>query len=186
MSDACIVTYSGILFDILNPRPEMITIEDIAHAGSMVNRFSGHTKFPYPVTQHERLGSYLIDDPRSALWFHLHDASESYILDMSRPLKHFTKAGEEYMKVEAPLQKMIYEKFGLFGPEPEIVHEIDNMMLYTEKGQLIAPTPWPTKWSDGRTADVKIVETSFSDNKRLYLERFWELYKGDWREHAWL
>ena len=186
MSEACIVTYTGVLFDILNPKPEMINIVDIAHSGSQMNRFTGHCRVPYPVTQHERLGSYLIDDSYLALWFLLHDASESYISDMSRPLKHFTAAGQAYMKVEAPLQTMIYEKFGLYGPEPPIVHEVDNLMLYAEKEQLMAPTKWPTKWSDERAAGVKIVETSFYDNKRMYLDRFWELYHGDWRRHTWL
>jgi len=50
------------MFDILNPTPDMINIEDIAHAGSQMNRFTGHCRFPYPVTQHERLGSYLVPE----------------------------------------------------------------------------------------------------------------------------
>jgi hypothetical protein len=36
---------------------------------------------------------------------------------------------------------------------------------------------WGHKWSETQEeADVKIVETSFYDNKRLYLERFFQLY----------
>jgi len=176
MSKACIVTYTGIMFDIMEPTPEMIDIIDIAHSGSQMNRYTGHCRFPYPVAQHSRLGSYLV--PREhALRFLLHDASESYISDVNRPLKHFTKVGEEYRKVEAPLQEAIYAKFGIFGPDPECIHDIDNQMLYAEKAQLMAATEWGTRWSlDRKEAPVIIVETSFLENKLLFLERFYELY----------
>ena len=48
-------------------------------------------------------------------------------------------------------------------------------MLYAEKEQLMFGVEWDYKWSDSDTADVKIVETSFADNKRLFLERFYQL-----------
>ena len=176
MSQATIETSTGIMFDILNPTPDMINIEDIAHAGSQMNRFTGHCRFPYPVTQHERLGSYLVPEEH-ALRFLLHDASESYISDMNRPLKHFTAAGHEYRLIEAPLQEMIYAKFGIFGPDPECIHEIDNQMLYAEKAQLMAGAEWTHTWSkDRKAADVQLFELSFRENKWRYLKRFYQLY----------
>ena len=112
ISNAAIETYSGKWFDILNPQPEMIDIESIAHATSMVCRFSGHTRHHYSVAQHSWLGSYLV--PReNALEFLLHDASEAYIGDMSRPLKHCTEAGKHYREVEARITAVIREVFGL-------------------------------------------------------------------------
>jgi 5'-deoxynucleotidase YfbR-like HD superfamily hydrolase len=178
MSGAWIETYSGLGFDILETRPEMIQIEDIAHALSQMNRFTGHCRFPYPVAQHCLLGSYLIHSD-FALAFLLHDASEAYMGDMNRPLKHFTKAGTEYRIVEAKIQTMIYMRFGCPVIEPVEVKDIDNQMLYAEKAQLMTGLPWTTKWSnDERAASVEIIETSFRDNKRLYLERFNELYKS--------
>lgn len=179
MSDACIITSTGKMFDVIDTTPEMICIEDIAHALSQANRFTGHPKFPYPVSQHSRLGSYLVP-MRYALRFLLHDGSETYIGDMNRPLKHFTPAGEEYRKVESPLQMKIYNKFGLFGPDPEIIHEVDNLMLYAEKEQIMPRQTWKHEWSKDRmAADVKIVETSFRVNKALFLDRFYQiLYHG--------
>lgn len=175
MSNATIVTASGLMFDILESTPEMVCIEDIAHATSQANRFTGHTKFPYPVSQHSRLGSFLVP-AKYALRFLLHDSSEAYLGDMNRPLKHFTPAGDEYRKVEARVQTVIYEKFGLNYLDPEIIHEIDNQMLYAEKAQLIAPTEWRNKWSkDQKAADVKIVETSFRVNRALFLDRFYDI-----------
>ncbi len=178
MSKATILTYTGRTFDILEPTFEMVDIIDIAHAGSQQNRFTGHCRFPYPVSQHERLGSYLVP-PEYALRFLLHDASEAYLADMNRPLKHFTPAGIEYCKIEKVVQTLIYEKFGISGPEPACIHEVDNQMLYAEKAQLMAKTPWRTKWGkDQKEAPVTIKETSFERNKLLYLERFFELYQS--------
>jgi hypothetical protein len=179
MSQAAIVTSTGLLFDILETTFEMVCIEDIAHALSQGNRFTGHTRFPYPVSQHSRLGSYLVPS-KYALRFLLHDGSEAYLGDMNRPLKHFTPAGIEYRKVEERIQGLIYNKFGLSSDEPEIIHDIDNQMLYAEKAQIMAPTEWPNKWGkDQKVADVKILETSFRVNKALFLDRFYTiLYYG--------
>lgn len=178
MSSAWIETYTGLAFDILETRPEMIQIDDIAHSLSQANRFTGHCRFPYPVAQHSRLGSYLVPE-EYALQFLLHDASEAYLGDMNRPLKHFTKAGEEYRIVEAKLQTMIYMRFGCSPIEAAVVKEIDNQMLYAEKAFLMTNLPWTVKWSsDEKAADVQIVETSFRENKRLFLERFYQLYKS--------
>ena len=44
MTNATIETYSGKEFDILDPQPDQIDIESIAHAESMVCRFAGHDK----------------------------------------------------------------------------------------------------------------------------------------------
>ena len=175
MSQATIVTSTGLCFDILEPALDMICIEDIAHSLSQVNRFTGHGKFPYPVSQHSRLGSYRVP-PVYALRFLLHDASEAYIGDMNRPLKHFTTAGFEYRQVEAPLQALIYYKFGLAAEDPEIIHEIDNQMLYAEKAQVMPATEWKNKWSpDQKAAEVRIVETSFRLNKSRFLDRFYNV-----------
>lgn len=172
MSKVWIETFTGKAFDMSDPQPDMIDIVDIAHAGSQMNRFTGHCRFPYPVTQHERLGSYLVPE-EYALQFLLHDASESYLGDMNRPLKHFTNAGIAYREVEAKLQTLIYTVFGLPILELPDVKRVDEEMLYAEKSQLMLNGP---AWHEGhKRADVQIVETSFADNKRLFLERFYQL-----------
>lgn len=50
-----ICTYTGRKFYPLDPRPEDVCIEDIAHALALVNRFGGHTRVPYSVAQHSVL-----------------------------------------------------------------------------------------------------------------------------------
>lgn len=175
MSDAWIETFTGIQFDILDTTVDMVSIEDIAHALSQANRFTGHCKYPYPVSQHCRLASYIVPEQHS-LWALLHDASEAYIGDMNRPLKHFSLAGDEYRKVENRLMGVICDRFGLSRVEPPEVKKADNAMLYAEKEQLMFGIAWKHKWSDTEeAADVKIVETSFRENKQLFLNRFFEL-----------
>jgi uncharacterized protein len=181
----------------MDPRPEMVCIEDIAHSGSQINRFTGHCKFPYPVTQHEYLGSFILwpngcecGSPREhAFRFLLHDASESYINDLSRPLKHFTSAGAEYRKVEKPIQAMIYEKYGLDPVEPKCIKEADTLMLYAEKNQLMSNSKFAVKWSENEeAADVQIIERNFYQNKISYLVRFNELCRKEdtyvWGPHT--
>jgi 5'-nucleotidase len=176
LSQAWIETFTGVKFDVLDPQPDMVCIEDIAHSTSQANRFTGHCRFPYPVSQHSRLGSYIIEE-EFALDFLMHDASEGYIGDMSRPLKHFSIAGEEYRKVEARIQAVICDVFGINRIEPTQVKVVDNAMLYAEKAQLMGKVEWAHKWAESdKPADVKIVETSFLKNKLLFLSRFYELY----------
>lgn len=195
LTDATILTFTGRMFDILEPTEDMIDIEDIAHASAQMNRFTGHCKYPYPVAQHSRLTSRIVE-PGFELWALLHDAPEAYIGDMSRPLKHFTRAGEEYRKVEDRIMKVICRKYGLSLPEPREVKVADTIMLLHEKKQLMPPSDsWYTRKNKlmsrmtqkefdaackaaetGR--GVEIMETSFRDNKRMFLERFHELYKA--------
>lgn len=190
MTQAWIETAMGIAFDILEPTVDMVSIEDIAHSLSQTNRFTGHCRFPYPVSQHSRLVSYLVPH-EVALWGLLHDASEAYIGDMNRPLKHFSLAGNEYRKVEDRVMEVICKKFGLSPIEPEEVKIADTQMLFAEKNQVMGGLKWDMKkehdmsrmnqdksWEEAKkAANVKIVETSFYDNKKLFLNRFFELYK---------
>lgn len=51
MSD-CITTYTGRHIDPVNPDPDMICIEDIAHALSLICRGNGHVQTFFSVGQH--------------------------------------------------------------------------------------------------------------------------------------
>jgi 5'-nucleotidase len=172
---AWIETFSGLKFEILNPKPEQIKIEDIAHALSQLCRFNGHTKYFYSVAQHSYLGSFLVPK-EDALWFLLHDASESWLGDMTSPMKHLTKAGEAYLPIEKRIMHVVCEKFGLPEVQPPSVHAADVAMLHAEKEQLMGSVPWDRKWGKLiKPADVKIKETAPRKIEKLFLKRFQEL-----------
>src|SRR5258708_35788961 len=96
---------------------------------------------------------------------------------MNRPMKHFTTTGAEYSKVEAKIQQVISAKFGVPFIESPIVKKVDNLMLYAEKRQLMFSKNFVYKWGDDQeAADIRFVETSFRQNKSLFLRRFNHLY----------
>lgn len=176
---AWIITYTGKKFYHLQPTPEMVCIEDIAHSLSMLCRWTGHTRFHYSVAQHSVYASYLVPDSfkLSAL---LHDASEAYLGDMNRPLKHFTQAGPAYKEIEEQVEPVIFEKFGVPYPMPEEVKTVDTALLYAEKAQLMNVTEATAyearKWGRDETpAQILIAEWTLRFAEKTFLERFQEL-----------
>ena len=126
-----IVTYTGKKFDPLEPNIEDIDIIDISHALSFVNRYAGHSKFPYSVALHSMMVSDMCSSEH-ALAGLLHDASEAYLGDICRPMK-VTNVFAEYRKVEAHLQALIYKKFDVpYTYVPTAVKYADNVAFMLE------------------------------------------------------
>jgi len=71
----------------------------------------------------------------------LHDASEAYLVDLPRPLKRSGQFGELYKKYEGKLEVEIAMKFNLDWPMLPVVREVDTMMLYTERRDLLSLPP---------------------------------------------
>lgn len=131
-----ILTYTKTKFYPLQPLADDIKIEDIAHSLSLMTRANGHFKHFYSVAQHAincckeaKSRGY---SERVQLGCLLHDASESYISDLTRPVKGQLTA---YFAIEEKLQKMIYEKYGLGDlaeEELQQIKEVDDALLYFE------------------------------------------------------
>ena len=136
-----ITTYTGIHFKPTEPEPELIRVEDIAHALSMICRGNGHVHTFWSVAEHciccakEAAARGLPD--RMVLACLLHDASECYMSDVPTPFK---KQLPEYEEREERLLRMIYEKFlgsALTEEEQEQLDEIDHaLVLYDLEGLL--------------------------------------------------
>lgn len=134
-------TYTGIIFDPLHPEEDKIKTEDIAHALSLLCRANGHASHFYSVAQHSlycareaRARDY---SPRVQLGALLHDASEAYLSDIVRPVKHRL---EDYQTIEARLQKTIFKVYGLGDLRQEeinLIREIDDAMLAYELEYLL-------------------------------------------------
>jgi uncharacterized protein len=136
-----IQTYSGRKFHPLNPQRSEVFIEDIAHALSMMCRYTGHTKKFYSVAEHSvRVAWRVMDlgaDRRTALAALLHDASEAYLCDIARPVKMQPEFAA-YRAAEAQLQSVVYGAFGI-DAEPALVKRADLELLSTEAHELMAP-----------------------------------------------
>ncbi len=136
-----ILTYSGEEFDPMRPDPRKIHIRDIAHALSMTCRANGHVLRFYSVAQHS-VNCYRESAARGhsihvSLACLLHDASEAFISDITRPVKpHLSN----YAEIELRLQNTIYNKYLRRLPTPgelALVTEVDNDMLALEFSTLM-------------------------------------------------
>ena len=123
-------TFTGNRFYPFDPRPEDISIEDIAHHLAMICRFGGACRAFYSVAQH----SVFVSDEcptKDALWGLLHDAAEAYVGDMVRPIKRLASM-DLYREAEDRILGMIAARFGLSWPMPESVRRADEVLLATE------------------------------------------------------
>lgn len=123
-------TISGRAISPVAPTIADIDRHDIAHALGHVCRFGGHVSVFYSVAQHSVLVSYAVP-PELALWGLLHDASEAYLVDVPTPVKQ-TSALAGYGALEAQMQQVIYQAFGLVGAEPHAVRIADAQLLVLE------------------------------------------------------
>lgn len=133
MNDHSMQTYTGRIIDLTRVSAEDIRLHDIAHSLSQLVRFTGHAKHPYTVAQHSVFVSTLVA-PQYALCGLMHDATEAYLGDVSRPLKSLLP---EYRALEDRFHRVIAEKFGLPWPMPKEVKHADNVALLTEKRDLL-------------------------------------------------
>lgn len=137
-------TYTGRQFWPLDPRPEEIFVEDIAHSLSQQCRYAGHCLKFYSVAEHCVLMAEVVTQAGGSLdearWALLHDASEAYLVDVPRPVKpHLTG----YRAAEAAVMMAVAERFGLSASMPKLVHEFDNRIIADERANL-SPcfAPW--------------------------------------------
>lgn len=99
-SDVTFRTYSGRVFDLVNPTPDMVRIVDVAMGLANQCRYNGQIGNFYSVAQHScevsievqtrllAMGRPHLTVLRGAMMGLLHDAAEAYVGDVISPLKH--------------------------------------------------------------------------------------------------
>lgn len=176
---AYIGTYTGKQFFLLEPRLEDIDIVDIAHGLSLQCRWTGQCRYHYSIAQHSYYCSTL--GPENEAFDRLmHDASEAYISDLNRPLKHYTEAGVAYRRQELIVQTAIAQCFGFSLIEPKSVKLADNSMLYAEKDQLMNLKFGEAEdWERYNENNGIVIEKWTPEQaEHMFLNRFNELYTG--------
>jgi hypothetical protein len=173
-----IETFTGRAFYLLDPQPEDIFIEDIAHSLSQMCRFTCHTRKFYSVAEHSYYIS-LMCKPENALWGLLDDSDETYTGDMNRPLKHHTEMGRLFRAIAEPIKKAIATRFSLPWPVPTEVKLWDDGMLFAEKREFMTRLPWDTcgKCGTETTVDDVIIPIGYPSEviEKIFLTKFHEL-----------
>lgn len=179
-----ITTYSKVHFTPLEPRKEDILAEDIAHSLSMMTRANGHFPEFYSVGQHSlqcaKEAAARGWPDRLVLACLLHDGSEAYLSDITRPVKKNMPA---YREIEKVLQDAIYEKFLGSVPTPEEekkISDVDDACLYDEfyhfaKERLNMQAGKMQSVPDYRQRPFAEVEKEFLDTLRRVRMRVGEL-----------
>lgn len=151
LADAWIQTVSGRRFWPLEPKPEDVCIDDIAHALAMKCRFTGHCTAFYSIAQHSVLVAEQVAEvsPELALWGLLHDAAEAYLPDVARPIKDAILARygsdiETFESLEENILLCVAERFALRWPVPNLVKVYDTILLATERRDVMPKTA--DKW----------------------------------------
>lgn len=141
-------TYSARQFWPMDPRPDEIHIEDIAHSLALQCRYAGHCIRFYSVAEHSvHIALWLLRQygPTMAMHGLLHDASEAYLVDVPRPVKPFLPG---YKEAEARVMAAVSKRFGLVGVMPPEVKEADDRIIADEVRANMRPMAWHAKWDD--------------------------------------
>lgn len=164
-----IQTYTGVQFDVMDPTPEMINIEDIAHALANIPRFGGHTKEFYSVAQHSVFVADMLHTPEYIKAGLLHDATEAYVLDMMTPIKCRLP---DYQAIYDKIERAIMQRFDVRFDYAS-VKRADVVALATEKRDLMSRGEW---WTVGALPmPERIVALPPSIARKEFLNR-WAIY----------
>jgi 5'-deoxynucleotidase YfbR-like HD superfamily hydrolase len=176
-------TFTGRQFWALDPRPEDVCLEDIAHALSLQCRFAGHCREFYSVAEHSVRVSMLVEEwhadrfrggfvATTLLAALLHDASEAYCVDVPRPLKPWL---DGYKSIENGVMLAVEAWAGL-RPGDHSVTEIkhaDEVILATEARDLMKITrPWHLK-AEPLAEVIRPWSSGYAEQR--FLDRFNEL-----------
>lgn len=170
------------------PRSSGITLADIAHHLSMINRFNGAACRPYSVAEHSLLVCEIAErelhlPTQGLLAALMHDAHEAYTGDFHSPGK--AEVGPGWVQFEQRFERLVRGCFHLSAAAAQWAVEIkkaDLMALATERAQLMppAPTPWeglhhvnPVGWVD--LMDKGRRSFTWEDWRRAFADRVDEL-----------
>jgi len=150
------ITFTGTVVDLRKPTPGMITMLDIAHSLSMQCRYNGHIPTFYSVAEHSvRVAQQLYDWGHSNLTVVaglLHDSAEAYTGDLTRPIKRLPSVGDPFCSIEAGIEEVIGEKYGLtLTPMDPVVKEADEAVYKWEVENIRTGkfSGWPNAFARG-------------------------------------
>lgn len=178
--EACFIQiYSGAAFRYDTESMDAISIYDIANSLSQQNRFAGHTKFTYSVAQHCVLLATALEKTGYKKFSYIglmHDAHESVIPDIPKPLKN--RLGVEfgidfYEQFELKIQKMFEKKFNYHVNAT--VYNYDLRMIVNEKNRLMKKSKLDWQINGVSALPIKIRKWTAKQAKFRFLAKYFKL-----------
>ncbi len=198
--------FDGSKHYVLEPERSKLKVKNVARALSMQCRYAGHVSTFFSVAEHSFHVSQIVQSKvactrmrptekylpkiknhrycglclHSIRWAFVHDWSEAFLGDVTRPLKHSGKL-EGYRVAEKRTQRWITDSLGLNPEEPPLVKQADTQILGTEAFQLKQPIhrDWGKSTATGKLPDpIKGLKLGWTWQKaeRMFLARFKELF----------
>lgn len=133
-----IQTLTGKKIFLDSPQPGDFDILDIAHGLALTCRYSGQCGRFYSVAEHSiNVMQHLPDELKFAGL--MHDASEAYIHDITRPVKCWLNAHglNVYHLLEDNFMLAIAERFEFQYPINHLVKYVDNKVILTERRDVV-------------------------------------------------
>jgi hypothetical protein len=129
-------TSSGNNFYFDEEETNDLSIEDISHHLSLVNRFSGATAYPYSVAQHSLNVESILAQRGCSIAVRLigllHDAHESFTSDIPTPFTRYYDPTNVIKNAQKRLDEMIWDSLDL--------SEVASNLSESEQ--------WEIKWAD--------------------------------------
>lgn len=148
-----IETHTGLYLDLANPKPEQISIRDLARGLSQVCRFGAQTNRFYSVAEHSvRCSLHAPVGYRLAAL--LHDAHEAYIGDITAPMKFVLESAAP--GIVKDLARRLDEAIAMaLGVEVSsfkslVVKDVDNLLLFREASSLKESQGTGVHWANDK------------------------------------
>ncbi len=162
---------SGNWFDLLDPWSSEFSIEDIAQGLANICRYSGQCTSFYSVAEHsihvsDTVGEFKLE----AL---LHDATEAFLGDITRPLKQLLP---QYQEIEKCVEDAIFSRFGLNPNSKSAIKAADLRVLAAEQGQVMpAGTDYWAIASGIEKANIRVEYLPPDIARDRFLNRYFHL-----------
>lgn len=157
-------------FDFFSPETYNYTIEEIAYALSNLCRFTGHSRTFYSVAEHSVYVSRLV--PKEfALAALLHDASEAFTGDITKPLKELLP---NFKKIETHIEEAIFSHFNV--SYDHCIKLADQQVYWAERRDICKSPSVDDIWNQGiEAADIRIRGFTPRSAERFFMQRYLEI-----------
>lgn len=186
--DGCIPTFTGLSFNLLDPKPESVVFADIVQGLAYTFRFGGQIG-PITVAEHSLMVSRIIEIlwPKSKARMPglLHDACEAYGHDIQAPVRKFLRVtlpngqsiswGDLERRVNQAVSKALWDGIDFYS-HPE-VQAADIIAVAIEKSQIVSVRDenWGLPKIPAEVAHLRIEFLSPGDAMKAFTDRFNEI-----------